>query len=206
MAINDMTVWCRRAHRVGREERCPELRARTPTRRGLPGIGLRSAPSESIPVTVSSAGKKKYAVRNKVARFSDILPQVHRSHVADHGYPGAAKFARVQPRDHRLIPFWSHRWALLQQMATASPAALPAAACTRTLSISLLTAPLCALPSQIALPRCTIEIARSTIAHGAQPKGNAWESQAISSPFAYHAENLPDVGPESSAASRRCHY
>ena len=77
-----------------------------------------------------------------------------------------------------------------------------------TLSISLPAAPLCALPSQIALPRCAIEIEKhdSTIAHGAQPTGNAWESQAISSPFAYLAENFPDARPESSAASRRCHY
>ena len=83
-----------------------------------------------------------------------------------HGHPGAARFARVQPRNHRLIPFWSHRWALLQQMATASPATLPAAACMCTLSISLPAAPLCALPSQIALPRCAIEIEKhdSTIA------------------------------------------
>ena len=137
-----MPVWCKRVHRVGREERGPELRACTPTRRGLPGIGLRSAPSESIPATVSSAGTKKYAVRKKLL-FSDILPRVHRSHLADHGYPGAARFARIQPRNHRLIPFWSHRWALLQQMATASPTTLLACVHVHLIDISASSTAMC---------------------------------------------------------------
>ena len=102
----------------------------------------------------------------KVARFSDILPPVHRSHMADHEYPGASQVrafsALKAPLDTLVEPPLG---VLLQQMTMASPAALPAAACTCIPSIPLLTAPLCALPSQIALPRCTIG-SRSTIAHG----------------------------------------
>ena len=91
MAINDKPVWCKCAHRVGREERCPELRARTLTRRGLPGIGLPAAPSESIPVTGAPRGRPKGAARKKVARISVILPREHGSHAADHKYPGAGQ-------------------------------------------------------------------------------------------------------------------
>ena len=43
-------------------------------------------------------------------------------------------------------------------MTTASPAAVPGAACTCIPSIALLTAPLCVLPSQTALPSGAIEI------------------------------------------------